>query len=341
MAGLLLLEIGVRLLMPMDHFSFIPNTYDPIIGIRQVPGARGFVSCPEYDCEIKISSQGLRDREFPYAKPTGTTRILCLGDSFTNGFGVTVEQTFSKLLEAKLGDESSSLPPGQWEVINAGVAATGTAQQLAYFEHEGSRYQPEHVLLAFSPNDFVDNVISGLYTLPDSNKANLIKHTAPHNRVLKILRLTRHLPGYTTLFARSHLLNTIKMQFASRHHANLTAASIADQQAQDTSTRNVALAKALVDQLDRACKANQCLLTVMIIPPLCGSGLVEHEVAELVEYLIQTRICCLDLRAEFSVLNKQNIATNYTNDGHWNTTGHQQAAAALTKYYRGLHQYLY
>ncbi len=338
LASLLVLEIGVRVLTPMNHFSFIPNTYDPTTGIRQVPGARGFLSCPEYDCQLQISSQGLRDREFSHTRQAGTSRILCLGDSFTNGFGVPAAQTFSKVLETNLGDGSSPLPPGQWEVLNAGVAATGTAQQLAYFEHEGFRYQPNHVVLAFSPNDFVDNAVSGLYTIAAGSDTSLTKHDAPRSRTLKLLRFTRYLPGYTTLFARSHLLNTIKMRFAARHHGNLAAASIGDQDQQSASAANVELAKALVTRLGRACAAHQCLLVVMIIPPLPDSGQVEHEVGNLVDYLHQTGIFCLDLREEFAALNRQGVVTNYPDDGHWNESGHLAAAAALTTFYRELFQ---
>ncbi len=339
LASLLVLELGIRLLAPMDHFSFIPNTYDPVVGIRQVPNARGFLSCPEYDIEIRINAQGLRDRDYPYGKPAGVRRILCLGDSFTNGFGVHREETFATLLEQALGGSPGAADAADvidaWEVLNAGVAATGTAQQLAYFEHEGYRYEPDHVVLAVSPNDFVDNAISGLYTRNDAGR--LIKHRAPRSRTLKLLRFTRYLPGYTTLFARSHLLNTIKMRFATRHHGNLEAASRSGADERAASRRNVELTQALITRLDAACDERYCRLTVMIIPPLPGSGLVEREMDELVNQVLESGIPCLDLRADFAALSERGIVTNYPYDGHWNATGHHAAADRLVEFFRGSH----
>ncbi len=43
--------------------------------------------------------------------------------------------------------------PGQFEVINASVSAWGTDQQLVYYLKEGSKYQPDHVILMMAPND--------------------------------------------------------------------------------------------------------------------------------------------------------------------------------------------
>ena len=46
----------------------------------------------EFDVQVKISGQGLRDREFPATASEGKTRIVAIGDSFTFGWGVQAEQ---------------------------------------------------------------------------------------------------------------------------------------------------------------------------------------------------------------------------------------------------------
>jgi hypothetical protein len=48
---------------------------------------------------VKINSYGLRDYEYLLNKPPGATRILALGDSVTFGFGVNLEDTYTKILE--------------------------------------------------------------------------------------------------------------------------------------------------------------------------------------------------------------------------------------------------
>ncbi len=41
--------------------------------------------------------------------------------------------------------------------VNASVSGYGTDQQLLWFEREGRKFDPDHVLLLFHPNDFLDN----------------------------------------------------------------------------------------------------------------------------------------------------------------------------------------
>ncbi len=89
------------------------------------PGASGRQKHPsgEYDVSYQISSQGLRDREHSVHKPASVYRILMLGDSFTEGYGVELEQTVAKILERRL---NSSVSNRKYEVINAGIAGYST-----------------------------------------------------------------------------------------------------------------------------------------------------------------------------------------------------------------------
>ena len=97
--------------------------------------------------DVSINSKGLRDREFAYSKPAGVFRILALGDSFTMGWGVPVEDTFSKRIE-KILDRTSKV-----EVLNGGVGNYNTLQELTAYELEYSKYDPDLVLLCFYVND--------------------------------------------------------------------------------------------------------------------------------------------------------------------------------------------
>jgi hypothetical protein len=319
-----LLEIGTRLLAPVDRFEYIPNTYDRVCGIRQIPGARGFIVCPEYEIALRISEQGLRDRVFTRPAPAGMRRILCLGDSFTNGFGVPVDSTFAKRLERAL---NSSTAATSWEAINAGVAATGTAHQLSWYTAEGYRYDAELVLLTFSPNDFVDNVISGLWSLdPDSC---LIAHPAPRSRTLKILRWTRYLPGYATWFARSHFLNAVKQRFAQHHHARLERDHSDGDGAADAENLQLTLTRALLLRLAAVCRERGVRLFVQIVPPLAGSGTIERQTERLVTLLGAEQISCIDLRERFVQEQARGTLTNYLVDGHWTAAGHRIAAEQI------------
>ena len=70
------------------------------------------------------NSRGFRDRrDFDYAKPAGTLRVLSLGDSHTQGYEVRQEATFSAVLERALARRGLRA-----EVLNAGVSGYSTAE---------------------------------------------------------------------------------------------------------------------------------------------------------------------------------------------------------------------
>jgi len=55
----------------------------------------------EIDFEVKTNSLGLRNEEIATTR-SGNTRIVCLGDSWTMGWGVNLEQSWPKVMERYL-----------------------------------------------------------------------------------------------------------------------------------------------------------------------------------------------------------------------------------------------
>lgn len=155
-----LLEVGVRVLglaPPAESPGWFWQGPDAETGWTHIPGASGrwFNPRHEYDVEVTINSQGLRDVEHDYTKPPDVFRILILGDSYVEGMRVPLEQTFGKRLEDRLNQAGL---PIRFEVVLAGVSAWGTDQQLLWYRNEGIRYEPDLVLLGFFPgNDFMNN----------------------------------------------------------------------------------------------------------------------------------------------------------------------------------------
>lgn len=98
--------------------------------------------------DVKINSKGLREREIPYERTTARPRVLMLGDSFTLGWGVAFEDTFSKRIERLYLAQGVTA-----EVINAGVGNYNTIMEVNYFLTEGHKYQPDIVVLNYIPND--------------------------------------------------------------------------------------------------------------------------------------------------------------------------------------------
>lgn len=77
------------------------------------------------------------------------TVILMLGDSLTEGTGVTPEQAYPKLVEQQLRREGYRI-----KVINAGIGGSTTASAPARLRwHLRAKPRPQILLLALGPND--------------------------------------------------------------------------------------------------------------------------------------------------------------------------------------------
>ncbi len=152
----LAVEILTRIFMPEAVSVLIHDErsltydYDPVLGWfpkrgdqREFTGSRKIL--------VSHNSRGFRDRE-PGLKTK--PRIVFLGDSFVWGYDVEQEERFTEKLQEKLPE---------FEILNLGVSGYGTDQALLLLEREFSFYQPDFVLLIFSPNDRRDNSSSMAY----------------------------------------------------------------------------------------------------------------------------------------------------------------------------------
>ncbi|HVY75066.1 MAG TPA: SGNH/GDSL hydrolase family protein [Puia sp.] len=102
------------------------------------------------DCErfdYDISSIGTRDIERT-KNSTDTNRVLVLGDSFMEGYGIPIEGRISNRLESLT----------HREFLNFACSDFGTTQEWLVYEKLGKQFDHSTVLLGFFPyNDFTDN----------------------------------------------------------------------------------------------------------------------------------------------------------------------------------------
>jgi len=145
--GLVLAELGVRLVAPQDLVTEnLRYQAHPTLGFHLesniwVPGRDGG----------RINSFGLRGED-PGPKGQGEHRVLVLGDSFTYGAGVATEEAFPAVLD------ELARAAGRERFLNAGTPSYGTLRELAWLEAFGDELEPDEVLLAvFVGNDFTDN----------------------------------------------------------------------------------------------------------------------------------------------------------------------------------------
>jgi hypothetical protein len=134
--------------------------HDPRLGWRKKPGAKVRYRRREYEVEVAVNSQGLRDPERPRDVP-GTFRVLALGDSFVEGYTVAVDRTVTQVLERSL--KAGGCPV---EVLNGGTAAYSTDQEYLFYLAEGVKYSPRVVLLFAYYNDVLWNTASNYFGSP-------------------------------------------------------------------------------------------------------------------------------------------------------------------------------
>jgi hypothetical protein len=101
-----------------------------------------------------LNNFGYRDRDFETPKPPGVFRILLLGDSFTEGNGLRRDHTFGRLLQQHLNKEILAIPSTlQVEVFNLGHSGFNTWEEWQSLERDGSRLDPDLVILNYVIND--------------------------------------------------------------------------------------------------------------------------------------------------------------------------------------------
>ena len=152
-ACLLVLEVALRVI----GYS-APQWYelDPVLGWRLHPHRHGWFIADGARIPVHTTPAGFRDREHTLDKPDGVYRIAVLGDEYSEAMAVPLKQAWWWQLPARL-QECGFQPDKLTEVLNFGVGGYGTAQEYVLLETTAMRYQPDLVLLQFSPNDVMDN----------------------------------------------------------------------------------------------------------------------------------------------------------------------------------------
>jgi hypothetical protein len=116
----------------------------------------------EFKTEHAFNSSGFREREFSVKGPAGAMRILFVGDSFTEGFGVEEIDRFSNVAINNLGNG--------FEGVNIGQLATNPNHYFDNLKKFGLALNPDLVVMGvFLGNDFMGG---GALPLPDLNGVN-------------------------------------------------------------------------------------------------------------------------------------------------------------------------
>jgi hypothetical protein len=113
---------------------------DPLIGHEHRPFAQAHLM----GVDVATNSIGHRDHEYPVERQPGVPRIIMLGDSFIEGWGVPFDETITKRLERMFQDSGRKV-----EVMNTGVGNYGSVQEVEGFLTRDAKFKPDIVVLNF------------------------------------------------------------------------------------------------------------------------------------------------------------------------------------------------
>lgn len=87
------------------------------------------------------------------SKPENVYRIIVIGDSFTFGLGVELNESYLKQLENILNSKSKNY---EYEVLNMGIPGYTTLQEISFLIEKGIKYNPNMIVLEYLSDDIMN-----------------------------------------------------------------------------------------------------------------------------------------------------------------------------------------
>lgn len=174
----------------------ILNEFDSTMGWSKQADISVTRTTGEYDVTFELNELGLReDAGQTSAKPEGTFRVVCLGDSFTLGYTVQREDLFVDQLEHWWNAEGRNV-----DVVNTGTEGYATDQEVAWLLKHGEEWKPDLVLLFAYDNDLYYN-----------GQSNYLRFPKPRfNAEGKLDVETLEDPGSRSFFERTAIGNMLR-----------------------------------------------------------------------------------------------------------------------------------
>lgn len=129
-----------------------------------------------------INASGIRERaKITHEKPAGQRRIVCIGDSFTFGWGIRPEDGWVRMLEDDLRKDK-----GDVRTVNCGASGTVCVDEYWYgLKHRFHKFEPDAVIMTLCLNDLVGS--------------HGLSFIVPINTGVKLLDLAKGALGYHPL----------------------------------------------------------------------------------------------------------------------------------------------
>lgn len=357
---LILLEIGLRLFAPqsgpeMRNATLLTlYTPDPVVGYRNASNANTTFRLDESTTQLTTNSQGLREDHEISIPAQDSVRLLCMGDSFTFGYGVEAAQAYPQLLNG-----IPAANGGHIESINTGVNGYGTDNEAAWLHTYGWAYQPKIIVVGFYVGNDVRDVMLGMgkAILDDQGHLVVVQATRPILTTLKQLTtadgpvstvklwLARNSHAYVFLRGLAHGIFDPIAPAPTKQPTAYDTAPFYYKEAPADIEAGWDKATSLLDDMRAEAHAHGAELVVAAIPTReqiessyweemkARFGLSEDSLErdrpqrKLAEWSARTHAPLIDLLPDFRAA--QGGPFYFRRDPHWNAAGHALAAQLI------------
>ena len=327
-------EVIVRIIAPQP---LNPSLYqfDNYFGFSLGSNFSGRSKNFDYDVNFFTNEYGLRSDN------TGSNNnmdhnILVVGDSYSFGTGVEFQESYPVLLLSKLNELGLI---NENDLLNTGIPAWGTSQELLMFEKILKTNEPGLVIWQICENDFDNNIQYGLHKIIGDSLHYF--NPKPSTRD-KIRRYTRFIPFYDYLVENSHLINLYRRSLILLIRGGLSMQIDENLDKEKFNFNNHderwLLMKKILDKVIHKIEIQDIEFLPIFIPS-GGNKIQRTGHNPLVDLM-------------FSYFNQQSIkfinfnylgfdkSLRFSSDGHWKPLAHKIAADSLTNYIKTLNIFL-
>jgi len=329
--GLLCVEVALRIVdPPVEVFNPLHGFHDgdTRLGWRGKPNIRRRFHTLDFDVVVEHDANGFR-RPDPAVPDDAQGSALFLGDSFTWGWGVGQGELFTDELQRALAPRHA--------IVNRGVNAFGTAQELLLLQDELALRRYDKVVVFFCGNDLNDNV--------DGKEHRPAFALAGEELVPRNLPAPASLQNPLEAFLDEHSRLAL---FASYHLAllkNRLRAKPRDAEAEPgdaaatidfTSFPGFAITRRLLREIALLARAHGAEPFLVYIPP--RSEMIAFPSASAYDRAVHAMIEQIAREDGFTPIEigphlrdeaKKGTPLAFAHDDHWNAAGHRAVAQAL------------
>jgi hypothetical protein len=244
----------------------------------------------EFTYKNETNTEGFFDKEWQIVNRR-KHRIICLGDSFTQGIGASPDSSYPHVLESILGDTV--------QVMNCGIAGSDPFYEYRRLQRDLLKYKPDIVVFAINSSDVFDVEIR----LGDERFSNNYD------------RLKKKAPWWEPIYANSYILRLFIHQGLGYDWAFMTK--------QERKKEEIKAILDLTYNLDKCveiCKANN-IKCVFMFTPMRGEINNTLQVQPVMLYAKKQGYNYINMRDVFI---KAGVNDNNSSKYFWPIDGHNK-----------------